>query len=120
MSRLDRPICIYLDTQDYSRLADLNRTNDAELQLVRDHLLERVADGSVEIRFSVIHLWEFLKDPSQQDLALRKVEVIEALCGDRVFRYPADVFSAERVAVASGTGQPAVVTSTMATGSRTC
>jgi hypothetical protein len=66
-----------------------------------EFLREKKAQGLIEVRFSAIHLFEFLKDPSQGTLALRKVQIMEELCGDLAFRDVGDVFEAEREALRS-------------------
>jgi hypothetical protein len=105
------PICIYLDSSDYSRFADIGyRDNQAE-EAILDFLKEKKAQGLIEIRFSAIHLFEFLKDPIQRTLALRKVQVVEELCGDLTFRYLLDVFDSERKALGSGVALRPLVTS---------
>jgi hypothetical protein len=96
------PIRIYLDTSDYSRFADIGRRKEPEIPAVLDFLRQKKSQGLIEVRFSAIHLFEFLKDPSQRALALRKVQVIEELCGDLAFRYIGDVFDREREALRSG------------------
>jgi len=104
------PLCIYLDTSDYSRFADIGYRNEPELPAILDFLREKKAQGLIEIRFSEVHLSEFLKDPNQRNLALRKVQIMEELCGDLVFRSVSDVFEAERNAFRSGTDpEPSVI-----------
>jgi len=91
-----RPIAIYLDTSDYSRFADLGRRDDPDAAQTLELLRDSTSRGLIEVRFSAIHLFEFLKDPSQRDLALRKVRIVEELCGDRTFRFFGNVFEIER------------------------
>jgi hypothetical protein len=106
-----RPVRVYLDTSDYSRFADLERRPDGDLAEVLAYLRERTADGSIEVRFSAIHLFEFLKDPSQRALALRKVKILEELCGERTFRSVGDVFRRESETLAEEPGIAADVSS---------
>jgi hypothetical protein len=95
------PLRIYLDTSDYSRFADIGYRNEQGLPAILDFLREKRAQGLIEIRFSEVHLSEFLKDPNQRTLALRKAQIMEELCGDLVFRSVGDVFEAERNALRS-------------------
>lgn len=105
------PICIYLDSSDYSRFADIGyRDNKAE-EAILDFLRKKKEQGLIEIRFSAFHLFEFLKDPSQRTLALRKAEIVEELCGDLTFRYVGDVFDSERKVLGSSVALRPLVTS---------
>lgn len=104
------PLRIYLDTSDYSRFADIGYRNEPGLPTILDFLREKKAQGLIEVRFSEVHLSEFLKDPSQRTLALRKVQIMEELCGDLSFRSVGDVFEAERNAFRSGADpEPSVI-----------
>jgi hypothetical protein len=94
-----RPIRVYLDTSDYSRFADIGYRDQPGIEDVLNFLREKKANGLIEVRFSGVHLFEFLKDPTQNQLALRKVQVLEGLCGDAAFRYPSDAFRREREAL---------------------
>jgi hypothetical protein len=105
------PIRIYLDTSDYSRFADIGYREEPGIPAILDFLREKKSQGLIEIRFSAVHLFEFLKDPSQRELALRKTEVVEELCGDLAFRYFTDVFDREREALRSGADPEPLVTS---------
>ena len=91
------PLLIYLDTSDYSRLADIGHRKEAEgLRPVLEFLLEEKRHGRIQIRFSFIHMLEILKNYSGDlTLALRKASLIESLCGEAVFKYPVSVFSTE-------------------------
>lgn len=97
------PLRIYLDTSDYSRFADIGYRNEPGLAEILSFLREKKEQGLIELRFSAVHLFEFLKDPSQRDLALRKVRIMEELCDDRTFRFFGNVFDLEREALRSGT-----------------
>ena len=105
------PIRIYLDTSDYSRFADIGYRNEPGLSAILDLLREKKARNLIEVRFSAIHLFEFLKDPSQRTLALRKVQIMEELCGDRAFRFFTDVLEREREALRLGIDPPSLVIS---------
>jgi hypothetical protein len=107
------PLLLYLDTSDYSRLADIGHRKEAEtLKPIRDFLLEKRRQGSIQIRFSYVHILEILKNTSDDvTLALRKASLIEDLCGQAVFRYPAAVFEAEASHFRSGTLERQIVTS---------
>jgi hypothetical protein len=94
-----RPIRVYLDTSDYSRFADIGYRDQPGIEGVLTFLREKKAKGIIEIRFSGIHLFEFLKDPTQNRLALKKVQILEDLCGDAAFRYPSDALRREREAL---------------------
>lgn len=99
-----------MDTSDYSRFADIGYRNEPGLTDILEFLREKKAQGLIEVRFSAIHLFEFLKDPSQRTLALRKVQIMEELCGDLAFRYVGDVFDAEHDAFRSAADpEPTVI-----------
>jgi hypothetical protein len=90
------PLRVYLDTSDYSKFADLGYRDVPGVQAVLDYLRKEKAQGRIEVRFSWVHLFEFLKNPDESPLALRKVQFIEELCGEAAFRYASDVFRIER------------------------
>ncbi|HEX4955425.1 MAG TPA: hypothetical protein VF017_18700 [Thermoanaerobaculia bacterium] len=104
---------VYLDTSDYSRLADIGHRKEAEgLRPVLEFLLEEKRHGRVQIRFSFIHILEILKNSSEDlTLALRKASLIERLCGEAVFKYPASVFSTEATRFHEGGLDRGLVTS---------
>jgi hypothetical protein len=95
------PLRIYLDTSDYSRFADIGYRNEPGLADILTFLREKKEQGLIEFRFSGVHIFEFLKDPSQRELALRKVQIMEELCGGRAFRFFSDVLDLEREALRS-------------------
>lgn len=105
------PLRIYLDTSDYSRFADIGYRNEPGLADILHFLREKKEQGLIEIRFSAIHLFEFLKDPSQRTLALRKVQVMEELCDDHSFRFFSDALEQEREALRLGADPASLVIS---------
>jgi hypothetical protein len=105
------PLRIYLDTSDYSCFADIGYRNEPGLDDILNFLREKKEQGLIEVRFSAIHLFEFLKDPSQRALALRKVQIMEELCGDRAFRFFTDVLEQEREALRLGADPASLVIS---------
>lgn len=57
------PVRIYLDTSDYSRFADIGHHKQSEeIPAILDSLREKKSQGLIEVRFSAIHLVEFLKN----------------------------------------------------------
>jgi hypothetical protein len=98
------PLLIYLDTMDYSRFADIGHRNVAAgTETVLAFLREKKALGLIVVRYSYVHIMEFLKNPDARALALRKVQFVDELCGKACFRYILDAFAGERMALASGT-----------------
>jgi hypothetical protein len=95
------PLRLYLDTSDFSRFADIGYHDEPGMREILDFLIDKRTEGLIEIRFSWVHLFEFLKDPNQRVLALRKVRVIEELCGDQTFGFFDIVFTREREAFGS-------------------
>jgi hypothetical protein len=104
---------VYLDTSDYSRLADIGHRKEVDgLRSVLGFLQEEKRQGRIQIRFSFIHILEILKNHSGDlTLALRKASLIEELCGEEVFKYPASLFSAEATHFRKGGLDRALVTS---------
>src|SRR3712207_1148072 len=93
MSR--KPFSIYLDTSDFSRLAEVGTPRETkELGSVFRVLSRAVECGDVEVRYSAIHIAEIAKSETKE-LAHRKAAIIESLCGDRCFRSFVEVWQYE-------------------------
>lgn len=93
---MPRPITVYLDTSDFSRLADEKKTTD--LHTILDELIRLRESGQVIFRYSIIHLMEYLKsEGSTLETSLRKTGLINQLCdnGLTAFRYPSSVWERE-------------------------
>lgn len=94
-----KPILIYLDSSDYSRLSDPRHAQDPQLQRVKECLIESVRNGTVEVRYSVIHIVEAChRKPSSHGLAKLRAELMRELSGLRVMKFFSGV-CADEVAV---------------------
>ncbi len=83
------PLVVYLDTSDYTRLADC-RAGRGHLDLapVFERLLAFKQVGAVRFAYSMPILSELLQyEGGGRELTLRKAAVIEELCEGTVFRY---------------------------------
>ncbi len=81
------PKTVYLDTQDYSRIADaVHGRGDASLIPVYEKLREFARAGEYRFCFSYMIVSELLQfDPNGLDIARRKAAVVEELCGGNAF-----------------------------------
>ena len=78
---------VYLDTQDYSRLADAaSGRGSKELLPVLEKLRNFAKEGSFDFCFSYMIVSELLQlNPQDIEITRRKAEVMEELCGARAF-----------------------------------
>jgi hypothetical protein len=92
-----RPVTVYLDTSDYSGLAEVGFTAKGEKYKDSLAALLRLRDsGKVVFRYSLVHLMEFLKSESSTiETSVRKAEVMTRLSGTKVFRCPWEVWDRE-------------------------
>lgn len=94
---MPEPIIVYLDTSDYSRLADVgHRENAREFEPVLDSLRQYFKDRVAIFPYSYFHLCEILKyDFGHRDLAIRKAKLMTELSGGISFRYSTDIYDLE-------------------------
>lgn len=78
---------VYLDTQDYSRLADAASGHGSEELLpVLERLRKFAKEGSFDFCFSYMIVAELLQlNPQDIEITRRKAELMEELCGARAF-----------------------------------
>jgi hypothetical protein len=85
---MHKPVLIYLDSSDYSLLSDPQHAADSEVQQVKRYLTDSVRDGTVEVRYSAIHIVEAChRGPSSYELAKLRAELIRELSGFRVMKF---------------------------------
>lgn len=97
---------VYLDTQDYSRLADAaSGRGSGELLPVLEKLRKFSDEGSFDFCFSYMIVSELLQlNPQDLEIARRKAEVMEQLCGSRAFPSIFWLLSSEIAAAAQKRG----------------
>ncbi|MBK1841402.1 hypothetical protein JHL17_28780 [Azospirillum sp. YIM B02556] len=83
------PIQIYLDSKDFSRMADREkRTDDQICAKTFDYLISKVRSEEIQIRISVFHVGELLpRSPEYKDAGLRRASTAKALCDKNAFIY---------------------------------
>ena len=88
------PPIVYLDSQDFSRLADVSAGRaDPDVGALLLQLLGLVDAGRIIVPLSMGHLSELLQyEGGGRDLTLRKATVIEQICRTYAFRPPNDLF----------------------------
>jgi hypothetical protein len=81
------PIRVYLDSSDIDNLTDARKlAKDARLGETAEVLKELAAKGIAEFRFSFFHVIELAHaDDVSKPFALRRVELVKALCGPKAF-----------------------------------
>jgi hypothetical protein len=90
------PVLVYLDSSDYSRLSDPRYAGDAELSAVREFLIEATRNGTIEVRYSIVHVVEACHHtPESRAQATLRAELISALSGKRVMGFFSDVLRDE-------------------------
>jgi hypothetical protein len=93
---LDRPVQIYLDSSDYSTMADPRNAENGRLQGVLQYLRKAVDDGHIEIRFSIVHIVEACHtERSHKALALARATLIDELSSGKVMRHFRDIVADE-------------------------
>jgi hypothetical protein len=80
-----RPLLIYLDSSDYSRLSSSTLKTDTKHAPILKYLQEGVSARRIEIRFSMAHVVEAChKDAQSKSFAMDRASLIAALSGKRV------------------------------------
>lgn len=88
-----RPIQVYLDSQDYSRLSEPSL--GAELRSVLDYLIQKSNERSIDVRLSLPHVMEGIAvDPRNFVYAKRRLQLMKALSHGRCL---VDTFSLLRL-----------------------
>ena len=88
-------ITVYLDSQDYSRMSDV-QTITPELDQVRDALQRHAATGQVKFVFSAAIVSEMMPLEAQHaSLASRKANLLFDLCGPHTLISLKRLFDAE-------------------------
>ncbi len=84
---MERPIILYLDTQDYSRFADcFAGRGSTHAEEVLEALLPMIQSGQVVCPISMVHVSELLQyEDGGHQLTYRKAETIEKLCWPNAF-----------------------------------
>ncbi len=98
------PAVVYLDTQDYSRYADvLAGRGPSELISVFDELIALRDAGHCVFAFSMPVMSELLQyNPEHRELTLRKARAVEELCRGYAFAYPGQVIAEEMASAIHG------------------
>jgi hypothetical protein len=101
-----RPAVVYLDTQDYSRMADATVGRaDARLNDLLDELVSLKDQGLVRFAYSAPIVSElFQYNQPERDLTMRKAKVIQRLCDGCAFIHPIRLVSLEMARVAQANG----------------
>tara|TARA_E500000305_G_scaffold51586_4_gene40359 strand:- start:77 stop:1327 length:1251 start_codon:yes stop_codon:yes gene_type:complete len=87
MPSFNRPLQVYLDSQDYSNMSRAMESADHPHRPIFDKLMSFVDQGQIEIRFSAIHVIESAHlESSSMDLALGRARCIEALARGKCLR----------------------------------
>lgn len=81
------PIQVYLDSSDFSELAERNnRPNKKELDEIYEFLVDARKQGKIQIRYSSITVLECIhQQPEHMNYALRRASIIEELSGGNSF-----------------------------------
>jgi len=86
-SKSARPLQVYLDSNDFSRFAEyLAGRGKPEFGLILDELERLIASGSIECRYSYIHIVEAA--PTSEEavrFAVERAHAIERICGRKTF-----------------------------------
>ncbi|WP_156116543.1 hypothetical protein [Massilia sp. 9096] len=86
-----RPIKIYLDSSDFSKLSDLSKQSPEYAQ-VRDYLVRQRNEGVINMYFSEVHVLEAAPiSPSAIPAAIGRLRTIKELCGKNCVTHPIDV-----------------------------
>lgn len=85
---MKKPLRIYLDSADYSTLADQRRITP-ELERLRTKLGEWIRAGSIECWFSIAHISEMAPlDAQFTEAAVLRTELLSQLCAKRALVAP--------------------------------
>lgn len=91
---MHRPIVVYLDSQDFSRLSDAKM--DASISPVRDKLLELKREGIARFAFSDVLVYECLPvKPEDAALSLKRIESIVEFCDGQSLPPASEVIRSE-------------------------
>lgn len=95
MALVDRPIQLYLDSSDFSNLANRSSRTD-EISAVERFLVEMKDQGLIELRFSEAHIMEASPSgPSAISAGLDRLCTIQRLCGRKCLSHPTDLTQKE-------------------------
>ena len=91
------PLIIYLDSQDYSRFADVLRgKSDSQTEEVFQELEKYKQLGDILFVSSMPIICELLQyDANYRDTTIKKAEAVERLCGPWTLPYPTRLFAKE-------------------------
>jgi len=91
-----RPVQVYLDSNDYSVMSDPRRAGDVAVQDALRYLREETRSGTIEVRFSIIHITEAChRDDVSKPLAVARAKLIGELSGPKVMRHLWDIVADE-------------------------
>jgi len=89
-------LTIYLDSSDYSTLADPPLVDADKSARVLEALRTYVAKKAIEVRYSVVHLSEMANlAPEHLGSAARRAKVLDDLSNGKCIRFPDSVFTDE-------------------------
>lgn len=95
MSMAKTPLVGYLDSQDYSRMAD-QKAQTPEAREARARLTSMVDSGRVTLPYSWAHVAEMSPDRSTApQAAMARLELMERLASTQTFRHPARIIALE-------------------------
>jgi hypothetical protein len=99
---VDSPIQVYLDSSDFSNLANPS-TRTEEIVAVETFLVDMQDRGLLELRFSEAHVTEASPvNPSAIPSGLARLSTVQRLCGLKCLSHPADLMQGEVKSVHSG------------------
>ncbi|MFO1251445.1 MAG: hypothetical protein U1E77_10005 [Inhella sp.] len=97
----DRPLIVYLDSADFSVMSDPKRGHEWASE--REGLMRYVADGQIRCAFSHTHLVEMAPvDRAHADLAIQKIDLLAALCGNFALPFMDRLITHELAALREG------------------
>jgi hypothetical protein len=99
---MNRPVVVYLDSQDFSRFGDVLRgKSDPDTERIFSELRTLREAGTVIFGVSMPLMSELLQfHPDHRETSLRKAEAIEMLCGHYAFPTPMKLAATE-IAIAA-------------------
>lgn len=82
---MDRPLIIYLDTQDYIKI--FNERGNGQNQKILEKLLEYRDRGEILIGFSFVIMLEFITKPDEKNRheRVRRGQLVKQICGPNAF-----------------------------------
>jgi len=101
-----RPLLVYLDSQDYSRFGDVLRgKSDAKSEALYRSLLDIGATGDAAFAYSMPVLGELLQfDEQYAETTDRKAEAVFELCGGNALAFPSRIVAHEIATTALNLG----------------